>query len=130
MFWWGGWGLLSCNFSAHRSVRAEARADLIWKHNFLSPPTAAAKVITLNLLFIPQTMEPVVDGWVGEQGGGAELGKGHRAPARVAFTFGGACRILHDGTFLESRLHHLHGRKRKREKKQPSCIGGVSRAGS
>lgn len=77
-------GLLSCNFSAHRSVRAVARAvaraDLIWKHNFLSPPTAAAKVIALNQLFIPQTMELGVDGRVGEEGGRAELGRGHRAP--------------------------------------------------
>lgn len=100
----GGEGLLSCNFSAHRSVRAGARVDLIWKHNFLSPPTVAAKVIALNQLFIPQTMEAVVDGRVGEAGGGAGLGRGHRAPARVAFTFDRACRILHDGTFLESQL--------------------------
>lgn len=122
-------GLLSCNFSAHRSVRARARADLIWKHNFLSPSTVAAKVIALNQLFIPETTEAVVHGRAGEAGGGAGLGRGHRATARVAFTFGRACRILHDGAFLESQPQHLRGRKEKRKEKSCSCIGGASRAG-
>lgn len=84
------WGaLLSCNFLAHRSVRAGARADLIWKHNFLSPPPAAAKVIALNQLFIPQTMEAVVgagrgrqgEGWVREGSAGTRLRRFYIRPS-------------------------------------------------